>query len=119
MVTDDLTIDHLVNNFFMKYRYGRFPVIEDLDTEKFVGVVSIHDVKSIRQEEWNTTTVREIVEEVSDIEIISMDAEVSEAIKQMNKNNLSHLVILSGKKLIGMITKSDVMQFIQLLSELH
>ena len=119
MVTDDLTIDHLVNNFFMKYRYGRFPVIEDLDTEKFVGVVSIHDVKGIRQEEWNTTTVREIVEEVSDKEIISRDAEVSEAIKQMNKNNLSHLVILSGKKLIGMITKSDIMQFIQLLSELH
>jgi len=121
MVTDDLTLDHLVNNFFMKYRYGRFPVVEDMDmdTEKFVGVVSIHDVKGIRQEEWNTTTVREIVEEVSDKEIISLNAEVSEAIKQMNKNNLSHLVILSGKKLIGMITKSDVMQFIQLLSELH
>ena len=119
MVTDDLTLDHLVNNFFMKYRYGRFPVVEDMDTEKFVGVVSIHDVKGIRQEEWNKTTVKEIVEEVSDKEIISMDAEVSEAIKQMNKNNLSHLVILSGKKLIGMITKSDIMQFIQLLSELN
>jgi len=86
-------------------------------------VVSIHDVRSIRQEEWNTTTVREIVEEVSDKEIISRDAEVSEAIKQMNKNNLSHLVILSGKKLIGMITKritkSDIMQFVQILSELY
>jgi CBS domain-containing protein len=119
MVTDDLTLDQLVNNFFMKYRFGRFPVVDNMDTEKFVGVVSIHDVKTIKQEEWNATTVREIVEKVSDKEIISVDSEVSDAIKQMNKNNLSHLVILSGKKLIGMITKSDVMQFIQLLSELR
>jgi len=35
----------------------------------------------------------------------------------MSKNNLSHLVIMSGDKLKGIITKSDVMRFIKLRSE--
>jgi len=45
--------------------------------------------------------------------------EVSEAIKRMIKNDLSHLVVMSGGKLKGMITKSDVMHFIEVRSEFH
>jgi predicted transcriptional regulator len=45
--------------------------------------------------------------------------EISDAIKKMGKSGLGHLVIMSGDKLKGIITKSDVMRFIQIRSELH
>ncbi len=61
----------------------------------------------------------DIAEEVKENEIISSEAEANEALIQMRKYNLNHLVILSDKKLKGMITKSDILQFIQLYSELH
>ncbi len=119
IVKNDITIRDLVNNYFMKYKYGIFPVVEDLENKKLTGFISIHDIKSIPREEWNSTRGSDIVEEVTEKEIIDGDAEANEAIKQMSKFNLNHLFILSDKKLKGMITKSDIMQFIKLYTELH
>ncbi len=119
IVKNDITIGDLVNNYFMRYKYGIFPVVEDLENKKLIGFISIHDIKSIPREEWNSTRGSDIVEEVTEKEIIDGDAEANEAIKQMSKFNLNHLFILSDKKLKGMITKSDIMQFIKLYTELH
>jgi Zn-dependent protease/predicted transcriptional regulator len=119
IVENDITIGDLVNNYFMKYKYGIFPVVDNLENKKLIGFISIHDIKSIPREEWNSTRGSDIVEEVKEKEIIDGDAEANEAIKQMSKFNLNHLFILSDKKLKGMITKSDIMQFIKLYTELH
>jgi len=63
--------------------------------------------------------VGDIVKTVTENEKVNMSMEISEAIKKMGKSGLGHLVIMSGNKLKGIITKSDVMRFIKLQSELH
>ena len=118
-ISKDLTLDNLVNNYFMKYRYGRFPVVKDIDAEEIIGVISIHDIKTIPRDQWSATKVGDIVKPVSKREIINMDMEVADAIRKMSSNNLGHLVVMTGNKLIGLITKSDVMKFIKIRSELH
>jgi CBS domain-containing protein len=119
IVKNDIKIEDLVNNYFMKYKFGIFPVVKDLENKELIGFISIHNIKSIPREEWDSTKGSDIVEEVTEKEIIDGNAEANEAIKQMSKFNLNHLFILSDKKLKGMITKSDIMQFIKLYSELH
>jgi Zn-dependent protease/predicted transcriptional regulator len=118
-ITQSITLESLVEHYFMKYRFSRFPVIDDVDSQKIIGVISIHDVKAFPKDEWGEITVGQVVKSISDQEIINIDAEISDAIKQMTKNNLGHLVVMTGKKLIGMITKSDVMNYIQFYTELH
>jgi len=118
-ISKDLTLDNLVNNYFMKYRYGRFPVVKDIDAEEIIGVISIHDIKNVPREQRSTTKVGDIVKSVSKKEIINMDMEVADAIRKISSNNLGHLVVMTGNKLIGLITKSDVMKFIKFRSELH
>ncbi|MCL5071850.1 MAG: site-2 protease family protein [Actinobacteria bacterium] len=119
MVEKDITVGEMVNNYFMKYRFGRFPVVEDIKNKKLIGMVSIQDVKTIPREDWNSTTAGDIVEKVTDKEIIDVNAEAAEVLRKMSINNLSHLVILSDEKIIGMVTKSDILYFIQINSELH
>ncbi len=118
-VPGDTTIEDLVNDYFMKYKYGRFPVVEDFESERLIGVISLHDIKSVPREGWKSTKVGDIVKAVSENEKVNMNMEVSDAIKRMSKDDLSHLVVTSGNKLIGIITKSDVMRFIKLRSELY
>ena len=65
------------------------------------------------------TTVGEIVKSVSENEIVDEDTDVSEAIKQMTKYNLGHLVVMIDHRIKGMITKTDVMNYIQFYTELH
>jgi len=116
-VTKDITIQDLVDDYFMKYRFGRFPVIEDEKTQRFIGVISLHDIKGVSKEEWPKVKIGDIVKSVSESEKVDMSMEISDAIKKMGKNDLGHLVIMSGNKLRGIITKSDVMRFIRIRSE--
>jgi Zn-dependent protease/predicted transcriptional regulator len=118
-VSGDVTLEKLVDDYFMKYRYGRFPIVDSSDKRKLIGLVSIHDVKTIPRAEWESTRSMDIVKPVTDIEVIDADADASDALRKMVKYNLSHLVILAGKTISGMITKSDIMQFIALYSETH
>jgi len=118
-VTKDITIQDLVDDYFMKYRFGRFPVIEDEKTQRFIGVISLHDIKGVSKEEWAEVKIGDVVKTVSEIEKVNMSMEISDAIKKMGKNNLGHLVIMSGGRLRGIITKSDVMRFIKIRSEFH
>jgi Zn-dependent protease/predicted transcriptional regulator len=116
-VLKDITLQGLVNDYFMKYRFGRFPVIEDEETQKLIGIISLHDIKEVPREEWPEVKAGDIVKPVSDSEKLSLSTSVSDAIKKMGKNNLSHLVVMSGGRLRGIITKSDVMRFINIRSE--
>ncbi len=118
-VTGDITLQELVDDYFMKYRFGRFPVVEDRETRKIIGVVSINDVKEIPREEWSDLRTGDVVRKISENEKVDVSAEVSEAIKKMIKNDLGHLIVMSGDKFKGMITKSDVMHFIKVRSEFH
>jgi Zn-dependent protease/predicted transcriptional regulator len=118
-VSKDITVQELVDEYFMRYRFGRFPVIEDERTQKLMGIISLHDVKGVLKEEWPGVKIGDIVKRVSDSEKVDLTMEISDAIKKMGKNNLSHLVVMSGSKLRGIITKSDVMRFIKIRSEFH
>ncbi|MEA2015768.1 MAG: site-2 protease family protein [Actinomycetota bacterium] len=118
-VISDTTIQNLVDDYFMKYRFGRFPVVEDPGDRKLIGVISIHDAKEVPREKWQYVKVGDVVKKISEKEKVDVSMEVSEAIKRMIKNDLGHLVVMSGGKLKGMITKSDVMHFIEVRSEFH
>jgi Zn-dependent protease/predicted transcriptional regulator len=117
MVDKALTLQEIVDDYFMRYRFGRFPVVDDYENGKFIGIISLNDVKGIDRGEWDQTKVGDIVRTVTENEKVNDSMEISDAIKKMSKNNLSHLVIMSGDKLKGIITKSDVMRFIKLRSE--
>ena len=118
-VAQETTLQELVDDYFMKYRFSRFPVITNIHSKKLIGVISIHDIKAFPKDEWNVITVGEIVKSISAGEIVPEDMEVSEAIKQMTKSNSGHLVVMAGSRIKGMLTKTDVMNYMKFYSELH
>ena len=120
LVNKDLTLQEIIDEYFMRYRFGRFPVVDGSGRNaRFIGIISLHDIKAIDREKWDKTRVGDIVKTAAGDEMVDMSMEISEAIKKMGKYGLGHLVILSGGRLKGIITKSDVMRFIKIRSELH
>jgi len=119
MVEKNINLQELIDEYFMRYRFGRFPVVEDFRSEKFIGIISLHDIKSVERKRWPEVRVGDIVKAVTENEKVNMSMEISDAIKKMGRNELGHLVIMSGNKIKGIITKSDVMRFIKLRSELQ
>jgi len=119
MVDKGIKLQELVDDYFLKYRFGRFPVVEDLEKQKFIGIISLHDIKAIDRQKWSEVRAGDIVKTAGEEEKVNMSTEVSEAIRKMGKSGLGHLVIMSGGRLKGIITRSDVMRFVKFRSELY
>ncbi len=118
-VPGNMTIEELVDDYFMKYRFSRFPIVSDKHSNRIIGVVSIHDIKAFPKEKWDSVTLGSIVKTLSENEKINIGSEVSDAFRQMSSNNLGHLVVFEGNRIKGMITKTDVMNYIKFYSDLH
>jgi len=64
MVTDlktlspSITIDKAVDEYFLRYGYGGFPVTDD---GKFLGIVTLKEVKNIPREDWGRVKASDIL----------------------------------------------------------
>ena len=118
-VTQELSLKDIVEDYFMKYRFSRFPVVTNIHSQKLIGVLSINDIKAFPREDWGNITAGKVVKSVSENEIVDEDSDISDAFKKMTKNNLAHLVVMTDFRIKGMITRTDVMRYIQFYSDLH
>jgi len=118
-VTQELSLKDIVEGYFMKHRFSRFPVVTNIHSQKLIGVLSINDIKAFPREDWGNITAGKIVKSLSENEIIDENSDISDAFKKMTRYNLGHLVVMTGFRIKGMITRTDIMRYIQFYSDLH
>ncbi len=115
-VPPDVTLQELVDRYFMQYRFGRFPVV---DGGHLLGVVTLHDVKDTPRERWVTTTVREVATPVSPGLTIGPEDEAVRALMQMANEDVGHLLVVSDGDLVGLVTRADIIRLIKIKSQLE
>lgn len=116
VVKDYTSVEDLVENYFYKYKYVCFPVVRD---ESVLGLVTIESIKKIQRDMWNQTTVGTITELLRDDLIAAPDDTVISAMKKLFANQIGRMVVIEDDKLIGMISRTDILNYIRVYSELH
>jgi len=114
-VSPSLTLDVLVESFFFRYRYGSFPVVEG---DRLVGVVDLGQVKHVPREQWRHTATGDVMIPTSEDFVAHPDEEVVNALAKMFKGGLGMLPVVVGDKLIGILTRSDVMALLRMKTDL-
>jgi Zn-dependent protease/CBS domain-containing protein len=114
-VDPSLTLDVLVESFFFRYRFNSFPVV---DREALVGVVDLDQVKHVPREEWHLTTTRDIMTPISEELVLHPDDEAVDALAKMVKSGLGKLPVVVGDRLIGILTRRDVMALLRMKTDL-
>jgi len=83
------------------------PVIDT--NSNLVGIIANIDVMKVPQEKWPLTRVKEIMS--TDLAVIRADDRLDYAMNYMRQRNIGHLPVVEDKdpkKLIGIITTSDI-----------
>lgn len=106
-----LPINHLIREYFLRYGYRGFPVVQE---GKVLGVVSLTNVKDIPEEEQKTRTVEEVMNPLNDKMLIAPEASLAEALKKMIQGDISRLLVMREDKLAGMITKTGLLRFLEI-----
>jgi Zn-dependent protease/CBS domain-containing protein len=110
-VPPELPVSSLVQDYFLHYAYGGFPVIQD---GRVVGLVSVAGVRGMPPEEQSRRQVAEIMTPLSGSLIISDEVSLAEALRRMTQEEQDRLLVMRGEELQGLITKSGLMRFVQL-----
>jgi len=115
-VPANLTLNKLVDEYFFRFRYTSFPVVED---DTLLGLIMLHDVKGIERERWPQVTAREIMIPISGQLLINKKAEVTEALAKMANNGIGRLLVIEDSKLIGILSQRDVMRLFEFKTEIE
>jgi Zn-dependent protease len=117
MVTDmktldpSLTVDKAVNDYFLKYGYGGFPVLDD---GKFLGILTLKEVKNVPREDWGRVTVSAVFVPHEKKWEITQDADVVKALELMIKEDKGRIVVTEKDKIIGLITRNGIARYVQI-----
>ncbi len=100
-----ITLDEAVQAFSRSHHRG-FPVVED---GKLVGIVTQTDLANIALRKLpGDTALREIM--TPQPLTVSPTDSLGHVLYMLNRNNLSRLPVIQGRKLVGIITRADIIR---------
>src|SRR5207244_10794191 len=110
-----LSVHDFVFEHTLRHGHRALPVVE---SGRLLGIVSITDAKHLAQAEWTTTPVGEVMTRMP-LKTLGPEADLSAALELMVANGVHQLPIVRDGVLVGTLSRSDVMRYLQLGAELH
>jgi Zn-dependent protease/CBS domain-containing protein len=115
-ISPALSVRELVDDYILRRGLRALPVAQD---GRIVGLVSLTDVKKLAEDEWSRNSVGMIMTGLP-LHSIGPDAPVTKALETIVENDINQLLVVeSDGTLAGILSRSDVMRFLQLRSELR
>lgn len=121
MTSDCPTVDGWLNvqNFVEQelLRTGKRCFIV-VDKGEMTGLVTPHEIKEIDRAKWPFTTLDDIMRPLAEVHSVEPDATLQSALAAMTGEDLNQLPVLSNGRLVGVLSRSDVVTYLQTHAEL-
>lgn len=115
-VTPDAILQQLVTEHILGS--GRRSLLVK-QNDRFVGLLTLHNVKDIPSSAWSTTTATQAMIPVAQLKVIKPDAELSDALGEMDRDGVNQLPVMAGDQFLGMLGRDDVISFLRTMSEFN
>jgi Zn-dependent protease/predicted transcriptional regulator len=96
---------------------GRRSVVVGRDGS-VAGLLTVHRIKEIPRSTWPTTPVAAAMIPLDQMKRIRPDAEMTSALKEMDRDGVNQLPVMDGGHLEGLLSRDDVISFLRTLTEL-
>ncbi|MHB1685884.1 MAG: site-2 protease family protein [Ignavibacteriaceae bacterium] len=109
IVPDDTTIQEVIDNHILGI--GRRSLFVK-QNEKFIGLLTLHRIKNIPREKWETTSVTEAMIPDFETEKVEIDFPVWDALLKMDKDGVNQLPVVENGKVIGILSRESIITFL-------
>jgi CBS domain-containing protein len=106
------TVDKAVNQYFSRYGFGGFPVVEN---GHLIGTVTLQDVTAAPQVKWDSTPVSQVMVPRNPQLTVQSKEPVTSAIEQLLQGDRGRLIVTDGEKIVGILTRSGLSRAIDSL----
>ncbi|MGA2783439.1 MAG: CBS domain-containing protein [Candidatus Bathyarchaeia archaeon] len=114
-VPPDVTVEQLVSDYFLVQRHGGYPVVRD---GKVLGIVTLQSVRAVQKDKRSSTRVDEAMVHGEPMVAVKSTLSALEAMHRMARERVGRLLVVEDDKLVGIVTRGDLMGTIQTRQEL-
>lgn len=116
-VPASISIADWIEGFVYEYHFKMFPVVEN---SRLLGCISTDSIKGLSRDNWQNTTVRELMIPVSKDNTVASDTPTQELMSSflVNRRGSRYMVVDKGQ-LVGMISLKDLLEVIALKLEIE
>jgi Zn-dependent protease/predicted transcriptional regulator len=90
-----------------------------VDQGAITGLVTPHEIKQIERARWPFVTLHDIMRPLEDLRSVTPDASLASALEAMSRYDLNQLPVVSDHLLKGVLSRSDVLNYLQTHAEMH
>ncbi len=111
-VTPTTTVEELSQEF-LRLKHNGFPVMSD---GKLEGCVTFEDMRKVPRESWIATRIRDIMTPRGKLITIEPQKSATEGMLLMARSQIGRLLVLDQERLVGIISRSDIMKTVMIKS---
>ena len=104
-----------MDDFFLAKNHVAFPVLGG--SREFRGLLRLENLKEVPREKWPFTTAGEIAAPAATASVHPQES-AERALRRLLAAGQGRLAVLEGEKVIGIVTRHDILHFIKIHTEL-
>jgi len=116
VVPANITINQLVHGYIFTSGRDYFLVT---DEGRLMGILTLQNVKATPQQNWAETQVKEIMTPVDKLKVAYPDQDALSMLEQMDEDDIDQMPVVSEGRVIGIITRDNLIRFLRIRSELR
>jgi Zn-dependent protease/CBS domain-containing protein len=109
-IPPELSLQDAVDDYFMRYDHGAFPVEEQGRT---VGLLTLRGVRRVPREQWPTRRVREAMVPLGDQVVVAPEARMDGVLGKLQDGEANRVLVVQGGEVVGIITPTDLTRWLR------
>jgi CBS domain-containing protein len=88
------------------------------DDEKMIGMITIDDVRKLPHESRRTSLVRDVMTPSEKMIVVAPEEDVTDAFDRLQMKDVRQLPVVTGKKIVGLLRRKDIVRWLQFQSKI-
>lgn len=114
-ISPDMTVSRLVQDYIYLSGHRCFMVT---DGGGLRGILTLRDIRSVEQKSWDTTSAGDIMTPAERLKVARPEEEVLGVLEQMEEYGISQMPVVSEGRIIGLVTRDDIIRLFYARSRL-
>jgi len=115
LIPSNITVSRLIQENIFVSGHRCFLVADEGELK---GILTVQNIKSVTQSSWDVTQVKDVMTPVERLKVARPDQEALSLLEQMNESDINQMPVVSEGRVIGLVTRDNLMRLLRTRSEL-
>jgi Zn-dependent protease/CBS domain-containing protein len=109
-IPPDLSLQDAVDDYFMRYDHGAFPVDEQGRT---IGLLTLRAVRRVPREQWRSQLVRDHMVPLGDQVVVAPHDRMDGVLGKLEDSDANRVLVAHAGEVVGIITPTDLTRWLR------